>query len=266
MSTMDPARAALLGIRLALVALALTAAVIAFVETRRPVTRVAGAAASYVCPMHPDVTATAPGTCPVCRMALVPVRPPETRGNPAAAPDAPPSDAAVAMRPVATSMRAPAWIEADGLGVAILYDDEIAMLDREETGVFRADGSSAREVPIRVVADQSERWDDATAAIRFRLDDVAAVPPGAVGSVQLAPRSRSLLVVPAAALLRSPDGVYVLVATEPSRFEHRPVRAGRVVDGYAAVLGGVAAGERVVVSDAFFLDAAQRLDAESTAR
>jgi hypothetical protein len=31
----------------------------------------AGAAARYVCPMHPDVVAQQPGTCPRCGMALV---------------------------------------------------------------------------------------------------------------------------------------------------------------------------------------------------
>jgi len=29
---------------------------------------------AYVCPMHPDVTSDEPGTCPVCGMALVPVK------------------------------------------------------------------------------------------------------------------------------------------------------------------------------------------------
>lgn len=29
-------------------------------------------AATYVCPMHPDVTASAPGLCPKCNMKLVP--------------------------------------------------------------------------------------------------------------------------------------------------------------------------------------------------
>ena len=31
-------------------------------------------ASSYVCPMHPEVTAGEPGTCPKCGMKLVPVR------------------------------------------------------------------------------------------------------------------------------------------------------------------------------------------------
>ena len=29
-------------------------------------------AAAYVCPMHPEVTSSEPGTCPKCHMTLVP--------------------------------------------------------------------------------------------------------------------------------------------------------------------------------------------------
>ena len=35
-------------------------------------------AARYACPMHPDVTATEPGTCPLCGMRLLPVPEPAT--------------------------------------------------------------------------------------------------------------------------------------------------------------------------------------------
>src|SRR5205807_1424797 len=38
------------------------------------------AAAMYACPMHPDVTATEPGTCPVCGMKLVPSDTPPVAG------------------------------------------------------------------------------------------------------------------------------------------------------------------------------------------
>jgi hypothetical protein len=32
------------------------------------------AGATYVCPMHPEVTSTSPGVCPKCNMKLVPQR------------------------------------------------------------------------------------------------------------------------------------------------------------------------------------------------
>src|SRR4051794_40777960 len=34
---------------------------------------------AYVCPMHPDVVSTAPGTCPRCAMALAPSDPYDAR-------------------------------------------------------------------------------------------------------------------------------------------------------------------------------------------
>ena len=34
----------------------------------------AAPATSYACPMHPEVTASEPGTCPKCGMKLLPVR------------------------------------------------------------------------------------------------------------------------------------------------------------------------------------------------
>src|SRR5207253_1971683 len=36
-------------------------------------------ATSFACPMHPDITATEPGTCPKCGMKLLPVRSEEPR-------------------------------------------------------------------------------------------------------------------------------------------------------------------------------------------
>jgi hypothetical protein len=42
-------------------------------------------------------------------------------------------------------------------------------------------------------------------------------------------------------------------------FDRRPVRVGRGFDGVSAIVSGLAVGERVVVSNAFFLDAERRL-------
>lgn len=37
-----------------------------------PTPAAVASATTYACPMHPDVTASAPGSCPKCRMTLVP--------------------------------------------------------------------------------------------------------------------------------------------------------------------------------------------------
>jgi hypothetical protein len=52
-----------------------------------------GPSGSYVCPMHPDVTATEPATCPICGMRLIaaavsyvcPMHPDVTASEPATA-------------------------------------------------------------------------------------------------------------------------------------------------------------------------------------
>jgi hypothetical protein len=51
----------------------------------------------------------------------------------------------------------------------------------------------------------------------------------------------------------------VLVVADGGMFNRRPVRVGRGFFGVSAIVSGLAAGERVVVSNAFFLDAERRL-------
>ena len=67
-------------ILLAAVLIGATAALVACSEAPAPAETAFEHAAKhlepgYVCPMHPDVTSDEPGTCPICGMALVPVRP-----------------------------------------------------------------------------------------------------------------------------------------------------------------------------------------------
>jgi FtsP/CotA-like multicopper oxidase with cupredoxin domain len=68
----------------------------------------AGTPASYACPMHPDVTATEPGTCPQCGMKLV-------------ASDAPPQPAAEPGQGVAHS---------HGHGDGLEWEDEMLEINR----------------------------------------------------------------------------------------------------------------------------------------
>jgi hypothetical protein len=79
--------------------------------------------------------------------------------------------------------------------------------------------------------------------------------------VELAPRPRQVLAVPASALLQSPEGPYVLAWTGVGfNFEKRPIEIGETFlkQGFAVVLSGLQVNERVVGRATFFLEADRR--------
>ena len=90
---------------------------------------------------------------------------------------------------------------------------------------------------------------------------VAAGPrPGVVGWVVLAPKPCETLVVTYAGVVDAPDGHAVFVASsDGSSFTRRRVELGRVFHSLAAVLDGLAAGERIAIGNPFFLEAESRL-------
>jgi membrane fusion protein, copper/silver efflux system len=69
------------------------------------------------------------------------------------------------------------------------------------------------------------------------------------------------LAVPASAVIDSGNRQVVLVAKGEGRFEPRAVKLGRRGDGYVEVLDGLAAGEAVVTSATFLIDAESNLRA-----
>jgi membrane fusion protein, copper/silver efflux system len=69
------------------------------------------------------------------------------------------------------------------------------------------------------------------------------------------------LAVPASAVIDSGERQVVLVAKGAGRFEPRPVKLGRRGEGYVEVLDGVSAGEEVVTSATFLIDAESNLRA-----
>lgn len=71
----------------------------------------------------------------------------------------------------------------------------------------------------------------------------------------------SVLVVPDSAILDSGTQQVVLVARGQGRFEPRAVRTGAHGDGYTQILDGLKAGEQVVVSANFLIDAESNLRA-----
>jgi len=143
----------------------------------------------------------------------------------------------------------------------VLYGDELAGLAPGEPGRFFRAAALAAAVDVRLTAEPPARWDLSTSRVHFRAAPGApALAAGDVGWVQLAARPRNLLVVPSSAVLNSPQGPYVLVASEDGEtFTKRSLEVGRVIAGLTVVLSGLDDQEQVVVGNTFFLDAERRL-------
>lgn len=248
----------------------------------------------YVCPMHSEVTASSPGDCPICGMALEEIdaasraamlRDPGATGAAGAAAAGEQIDVAqlrvsyeatMLMRfAVAAARRyavpgevfAPALVGPDGQIVAQLYRDELASLAPDEIAelIPTASTDSAAALAIRrdgtppVVASPS----DAIARVGFRaVAQGAAPPPGQVGWVKLAYKTRAMLIVRSAAILPSSEGPYVLVFSgQRGGLSKRRIEIGKDFSGMTAVVSGLRDKEFVVMANAFSVDAERRLQA-----
>jgi hypothetical protein len=294
----------ILVVRVLLLLLAGAAVALAFVVAQRQTAPASAAhAVVYTCAMHPEVRSSAPGECPICRMALEPARdqapvasssgardvggPSAASGAPsgAASDDPSGSDAQgaprrftipplaqdrvfadvmwVRERPIAREVVAAAWVESSGTIAAHLYRDELALLEVNAEGTFVRSDGDAPAMRVRLVADAAKAWDAETVRVWLHAPPGAA-PVGAIGWVRFASRTRKMLAVPQSAVLQAPAGAYVLVASVDRRtFTRRPIEIGRFLYGYAPVLSGLANGERIAVMETFFLDAERRLRGQS---
>jgi hypothetical protein len=238
--------------------LAACAAAAAFAIAREPGRRPQDGDVRYVCPMHPEVTAAAPGECPICRMDLEPLG--AAMARPAAInPSAFQTYEFVRRRGFGQGVRAPAWVEDDGSVIAVLYRDEIEGLDRQDHGSFSPSATPEALVPVRRDPRPAETWDRSTSRVRFRADGVTQPRPGDVGWVRLPAMRRELEVVPRSAVLESEEGPYVLVSSPEGRLTVRPLEIGRVLGDHAIVVSGLRLQERVSVRGAFMLDVERRL-------
>jgi Heavy metal binding domain len=260
--------------RILLLLAAAGALVFGIVRVRSQDRQVGAVMQQYVCPMHPQIKSHAPGDCPICNMALVPVI--------AALSDTPGSanDERVVVeartRVVARVLRVGAWVGADGVGRALLHKDDLVGLAAEEP--VRFFGRRSPNMPL-ISADQKPQ-DSATVEVAFRLDRPAehqqeGGSPLDVGSLLMDVRARKLLVVPTSAVLYWADSPYVLAQAANvdgrNRFEKRRVQVGRILDsGYEAeragrsegatvILSGLQEGEKVIAGYAFFNDVDRRL-------
>ena len=256
------------------------------VLTRHRSPTAAGNDGALVCPMHPDVTSAAAGVCPICGLVLVKARslPRDTaqRREDATSEDSIAiaqilsraasgvADNLVGYYPAALrdhflryEAYAPAWIETDVDVAVLLYRDEILALDPAEVVTFSPTMRPGTAVELRLGSARVEAWDASLSLVHFRLDAGASAPEtprGTVGWVKFPARPRHMQVIPAGAVLESPEGPYVLViGGDRHSASKRPVSVGRTVTGLAAVVGGLALREQVVSANAFFWDAERRL-------
>ncbi len=211
--------------------------------------------APYVCPMHWKVRSTAPGSCPICGMAL------ERRETVGRRPEVPSYNVWVMRRHAITlSIRAPARADGDGGVTVLLHRDEIAALAADEAATFEPTGGGA-SLPVRRRDAPPRPWDDDTFEVSFGADGAAAgVGPGTAGWAVFAPRREQIVVVPETALVPSSDGAYVMVASRGDRtFTRRKVSTGKVTIGNVPIVDGLAAGERVATRRTLILEAARQL-------
>jgi multidrug efflux pump subunit AcrA (membrane-fusion protein) len=270
--------ALILAARVLLLAIAAGAVAVGFVVASRDDDAVGYVALSYVCPMHPEVRASSPDAeCPICHMALQPLKPspnaPSTDGDSdrPAFPLAPGTElrsvrdvTRAQVRVSALEMRAPAWLESPEMGVALLYRDESALLEPNEDGLFTPAGGPSRRSPagieVRLTGEPPVQRDGSTSLVRFHVPAGAAAAPDQTGWLKLRERIRKDLVIPYSAVVQSPTGPYVLVVAADKRtLTKRPIEIGRVLFGYASVISGVNDRDSIAVMNTFFLDAERRL-------
>lgn len=270
----------IVAVRLALLGLAAAAVIAAVAIAARGRAGGGAPAVQWACPMHPEVRAAAAGECPICKMALERVG----RGGGAVGRADAADLAAVenvrkhnivdfvrrrSLLVPARELRGPAVVDADGTLSALFYVDEIAALAEREAGTFTPADAPGVALPVRRLDGPAAPWDRSTARMRFEIMPAvrargsrrAAPAPGRAGWIELAPRPRQVLAVPASALVQSPEGPYILAWTGSGfEFEKRPIEIGETFlkQGFAVVLSGLRVNERVVSRATFFLEADRR--------
>ncbi len=115
----------------------------------------------------------------------------------------------------------------------------------------------------RGASPRSSAADAASRTLRVRIalpNPGGRLRPGLFARVTpAATRERSVLQVPDSAVIRTGSRTLVFVAEDGGRYRPVEVRLGAAAEGQVEVLGGLAAGQRIVESGQFLIDSEARL-------
>ena len=97
--------------------------------------------------------------------------------------------------------------------------------------------------------------DSRTLTVRIELDNRdGRLRPGMFATVHLGDTSRTALLVPSEAVIRTGKRTLVMLADGKGRFRPAEVRIGREAGGQTEIIAGLSAGEKIVASGQFLLD------------
>jgi len=146
------------------------------------------------------------------------------------------------------------WIWAD------VNEDEIPLVTLGQQA--RIEVASAPGERVGAVSYLQPTVDAATRTLRVRFDvdnADAALKPGMYATVTLERPLGQVLALPEEAVIDTGVRKVVFVEVSDGRFQPREVKLGRKGAEHFEVLGGLEAGEKVVVSAQFLLDSESRL-------
>lgn len=130
-------------------------------------------------------------------------------------------------------------------------DVRVGQAATAELAGFPGERFTGRVIAVLPTAQADSR----TLTVRIELANRdGRLRPGMFATVHLGDTSRSALLVPSEAVIRTGKRTLVMLADGKGRFRPAEVRIGREAGGQTEILAGLAAGEKVVASGQFLLD------------
>ena len=151
------------------------------------------------------------------------------------------------------------WIWAD------IYEDEINLVQVGQEAALTLGSAPGKALPA-VVSYVNPAIEPSTRTLRVRFDvsnEAGLLKPGMFATVELETKLGDVLALPEDAVIDTGERKIVFVEVGDGRYQPREVTLGRKASGSYEVLGGLSAGDAVVVSAQFLLDSESRLRAAS---